>query len=98
MSPLNPDSLNTNGNRWFGGNAGFRRPQLQVARKIVWAKDSPLTLKGSINANIGATTSVSGKTYDSGRRSGMPVFEAAIEQIARLWSRSDPLRLRRLLR
>ena len=57
-----------------------------------------LTLKGSINANIGATTSVSGKTYDSGRRSGMPVFEAAIEQIARLWSRPDPLRLRRLLR
>ncbi|MBW1885405.1 MAG: porin [Deltaproteobacteria bacterium] len=80
VSPLNPDSLNTNGNRWFGGNAGFRRPQLQVARKIVWAKDSPLTLKGSINANIGATTSVSGKTFDSGRRSGMPVFEAAIEQ------------------
>jgi hypothetical protein len=80
ISPLGPDSLNTNGNRWFGGNAGFRRPQLRVARKILWAEDSPLTLLGSINANIGATTSVSGQTFDSGRRSGWPVFQAAVEQ------------------
>ena len=34
ISPLNPTSLNTNGNYWFGGNAGFRRPQFQVTRKF----------------------------------------------------------------
>ena len=80
ISPLNPTSLNTNGNYWFGGNAGFRRPQLQVTRRIEWAEDSPLTLKGSINANVGRTTMPGGITYDSGRKAGWPVFQAAIEQ------------------
>jgi hypothetical protein len=80
ISPLNPTSLNTNGNYWFGGNAGFRRPQLQVTRRIEWAEDSPLTLKGSINANVGRTTMPGGVTYDSGRKAGWPVFQAAIEQ------------------
>jgi hypothetical protein len=80
VSPLNPTSLNTNGNYWFGGNGGFRRPQLQVTRKFELAEDSPLTLKGSVNANIGATTMPGGVTYNSGRKAGWPVFEAAIEQ------------------
>jgi hypothetical protein len=80
ISPLNPTSLNTNGNYWFGGNAGFRRPQLQVSRRIEWADESPLTLRGSINANIGRTTMVDGSTFNSGRKSGLPVFEGQIEQ------------------
>ena len=80
FSPLNPTSLNTNGNYWFGGNGGFRRPQLQVTRRIEWAEDSPLTLKGSVNANVGRTTLVGGDTFNSGRKAGWPVFEAAIEQ------------------
>jgi hypothetical protein len=80
ISPLNPTTLNTNGNYWFGGNGGFRRPQLQVTRRIGWGEGAPLVLKGSVNANIGRTTMVNGTTFNSGRESGTPLFEAAIEQ------------------
>jgi hypothetical protein len=80
ISPLNPTTLNTNGNYWFGGNGGFRRPQLQITRRIGWGEGDPLVLKGSINANIGRTTMVDGTTFNSGRDSGWPLFEAAIEQ------------------
>jgi hypothetical protein len=34
FSPLNPSTMNTNGNMWYGGNLGFRRGSIQLFYKI----------------------------------------------------------------
>lgn len=78
FSPLNPSSLNTNGNYWFGGNAGFRRPQLRAVDALKLG-DGTLRLAGSVNANIGVTVMDNGRTLNSGRDSGIPVFEGSAE-------------------
>jgi hypothetical protein len=79
FSPLWVDTLNTNGNYWFGGNGGFRRPQLRVTHRVPVGEGHAFTWKASINANTGTTTTVDGRSFNSGRRSGIPVFEAALE-------------------
>lgn len=78
FSPLNPATLNTNGNFWFGGNGGFRRPQLRVVRSI-GVGESTLEVAGSVNANVGVTVTDMGRTLDSGRDSGIPVLEGAVQ-------------------
>ena len=79
FSPLNAATLNTNGNYWLGGNAGFRRPQLQVAKNVDLASDQVLRIAGSVSSNIGVTVVDAGRTLNSGRDSGIPVFEGLVE-------------------
>ncbi len=78
FSPLGPGTLNTNGYYWFGGNAGFRRPQVQFSKEIDLQNDHRLFAAFSINSNIGRTRTVGGRTVNSGEASGVPVFEAQL--------------------
>lgn len=77
FSPLNPTTFNTNGNYWFGGNAGFRRPQI-AGEATLPLGDHELTLAGSVNANIGRTDTIGGRTVNSGEDAGIPVFEGSL--------------------
>jgi predicted house-cleaning noncanonical NTP pyrophosphatase (MazG superfamily) len=77
FSPLNPTILNTNGNMWFGGNAGFRRPQLRAEQFFPFAGGSKLKTALSLNANVG-TTVVGDRRVESGEDSGLPVVQGRI--------------------
>lgn len=77
FSPLNPTILNTNGNLWFGGNAGFRRPQLRVEKNFPFGDGSTLKTAASLNANVG-TTVINGERLESGEDSGLPVLQGRI--------------------
>ena len=77
FSPLNPSTLNTNGNYWFGGNAGFRRPQIEAEKTFSFGKGHEVTVAGSANANIGRTETQSGRTINSGEDAAVPVFEGS---------------------
>ena len=77
FSPLNPKSLNTNGNLWFGGNAGFRRPQLRLTKWFDFNSTQRLVVAASLNANLGLTR-VNGQTFKSGEDSGIPVVEGSL--------------------
>jgi len=66
FSPLNPTTFNTNGNFWFGGNAGFRRPQVRWTSR---SGQSNLTGQLSVNANLAMTDG-----QNSGEDFGFPVL------------------------
>lgn len=78
FSPLNTATLNTNGNYWFGGNAGFRRPQLQARKRFALGGEHGLTLAGSVNANVGVGRTEEGGLVETGRDSMIPVFEGSV--------------------
>ena len=78
FAPLNVDTLNTNGNYWFGGNAGFRRPQVQVRKSFDVADGHSITPAFSINSNIGVTVTDDERVLNSGRDAGIPVFEGSL--------------------
>jgi len=78
FAPLNTATLNTNGNYWFGGNAGFRRPQLQARKRFSLGGEHDLTLAGSVNANIGVGTTDEGGLVETGRDSMIPVFQGSV--------------------
>ena len=78
FSPLNTATLNTNGNFWFGGNAGFRRPQVQARKRFALGGEHGLTLAGSVNANIGVPRLEEGGLVETGRDSMIPVFQGSV--------------------
>ncbi len=78
FSPLNVNTLNTNGNYWFGGNIGFRRPQLQGRKSFDWGPTHKMTVSASANANVGVTRTASGRTINTGEDAGTPVVEGQI--------------------
>jgi hypothetical protein len=65
FSPLQTPTLNTNGNMWFAGNAGFRHPQARVTRK--W----------NLGENHGLTTAIafSGGESEVGQDNGRPTVQ-----------------------
>lgn len=77
FSPLNPSTLNTNGNYWFGGNAGFRRPQIAGERSFSLGGGNDIAVAASVNANIGRTETTAGRTLNSGEDAAVPVFEGS---------------------
>lgn len=88
FSPRNPKSLNTNGNLWFTGNAGFRRPQFRASRTFRIDEKQALDIVGSVNANVGVSqfsvdTDGDGVaeriSQKSGEDSGVPVIQGAVK-------------------
>ncbi len=78
FSPLGPSTLNTNGYYWFGGNAGFRRPQLRATHRLPVADGTRIDLVASVNSNIGAArVDPLGRPLDTGEDAGQPVYEGA---------------------
>jgi hypothetical protein len=78
FSPLNVATLNTNGNYWFGGNAGFRRPQIQIRKRFDLADGHSITPAFSVNSNIGVTVTDDDRVLNSGRDAGIPVLEGSL--------------------
>lgn len=76
FSPLNPTSMNTNGNLWFGGNAGFRRPQVRFTAGQEDAQGAHLLGEVSLNANLAMTGG-----EESGQNSGWPVAEGRVSLV-----------------
>jgi hypothetical protein len=74
FGPLGPNTLNTNGYLWNGGNIGFRRPQIRLTNKFDLKKDSKITTQLSVNRNIGDTLN----TVNSGEDSSQPVVEGRV--------------------
>jgi hypothetical protein len=68
FSPLNVSTLNTNGNYWFGGNGGFRRPQLRLTKRFDFGSGQSLRAAASVNANVG----------EAGIDAGSPVLEGSL--------------------
>ncbi len=77
FGPLNANTLNTNGNVWFGGNVGFRRPQIQARYRFDFEGGWSLTPAFSINANTGVNDPED-LGLESGRDSGVPLFQASL--------------------
>ena len=90
FSPLNPTTLNTNGFFWFGGNAGFRRPQLRITKRFE-GEDSALVAAASLNSNIGQTITVGGTTRNTGEDAGTPVLEGLLTYEFRLGQSSGQI-------
>lgn len=78
FGPLNVATINTNGNLWFGGNAGFRRPQVQLRGSFEVAEGHKLVPAVSVNSNIGVSVNDQGDITDSGRDAGTPVVEGSL--------------------
>jgi len=66
FSPLNSTTFNTNGDFRFGGNAGYRRPQVRWTSS---SDQSRFTGQLSVNANLAMTDG-----QNSGEDSGYPVL------------------------
>lgn len=49
--PLFPNTLNTNGGLWNGGNIGFRRAQVRLTNNFDVATDNKITSQVSLNRN-----------------------------------------------
>ena len=77
FSPLNVDTLNTEGNLWFGGNAGFRRPQLRLEKWFDVTDEQRFSALFSVNANIGIPDPM-GNEFNTGNDSGKPVLMGAV--------------------
>jgi len=72
FSPLNPNTQNTNGNLWFGGNLGFRRGQIQIHYKIPLQDVQPMIQF----ALAEATSDVSGLGNDN--KAVMPMVQGRL--------------------
>lgn len=78
FSPNRTASLNTNGDLWFGGNAGFRRPQFRLTRWFDVSDDQQLTAAVSVNSNIGIPDPTTG-AFNTGSDSGKPVVQGSVQ-------------------
>lgn len=76
FGPLGPNTLNTNGYLWYGGNIGFRRPQIRLTNTFGLPNASKVTTQLSLNRNIGITDGST--TANSGENSGHPLLEGRI--------------------
>ena len=74
FGPLNPTILNTNGNLWFGGNTGFRRPQIQIQHRFE-TEDFTFTPAFSFSSNNGTSGD---QSLDTGRDSGVPMLQGSV--------------------
>jgi hypothetical protein len=73
FSPLNTATQQIGSNLWFGGNLGFRRPQLKFTYSIPCCNDAAVKLIASIN-NPGNVDTVMNNTNTS----GWPYGEASV--------------------
>ncbi|MFH1504193.1 MAG: hypothetical protein ABIH08_02220 [Candidatus Omnitrophota bacterium] len=72
FGPLGPNTLNTNGYLWNGGNIGFRRPQVRLTNNFDFNEGKKVVTQLSINRNIG----IANGTVNTGENSGYPMAQA----------------------
>lgn len=76
FSPNNANTNNTNGNLWFSGNKGFRRPQIQLIYKVTNDNFAP-----QIQFSFGETTRedyITSTAIGSDNRSGIPIVQGRL--------------------
>ncbi|HSW29604.1 MAG TPA: hypothetical protein VLH75_09010 [Longimicrobiales bacterium] len=73
VSPLNPATLNYIV-AWWGGNTGYRRPQLRVTRRVKMGEGKELRIEGAATRTIGDEF-VASDPGDTGADSGTPSFQ-----------------------
>lgn len=77
FGPLGPNSLNTNGYLWNGGNIGFRRAQVRLTNYFDVNSNKKIITQFSVNRNIGSTDGF-GTGSNSGENSGVPLLEGRV--------------------
>ena len=75
ISPLNPGVLNY-AVQWWAGNIGYRRPQIRVTKGFTTCCDADLEIQAAISRSIGTDSGFGAR--DSGKDSGIPVFQSRI--------------------
>jgi len=71
FGPLGPNTLNTNGYLWYGGNIGFRRPQVRLTNKFDLNEDEKVVTQLSASRDIGISDSLG----NTGENAGYPMFQ-----------------------
>jgi len=76
ISPLFPSTVNYIV-AWWGGNIGYRRPQIRLTKGFELSEDTSMEVAGAITRSIGDTTS-NFDPGDSGEDSGLGAFQTRI--------------------
>ncbi|MCP4712744.1 MAG: hypothetical protein GY869_29300 [Planctomycetes bacterium] len=76
ISPLVPSTVNYIV-AWWGGNIGYRRPQIRLTKGFELSEDTSLEVAGAITRTIGDTTS-DFDPGDAGEDSGIGTFQARV--------------------
>ena len=76
VSPLNPGTLNYIV-AWWGGNIGYRRPQLRVTRRFKMGEGKELRIEGAASRTIGDEF-VAADPGDTGADAGAPSFQGLV--------------------
>ncbi|MCM8812599.1 MAG: hypothetical protein NC924_01520, partial [Candidatus Omnitrophica bacterium] len=61
---------------WYGGNVGYRRPQVRLGKGIALSDDTKLMLQAALTRPIGDAQATNGLINDTGEDSGLPGFQA----------------------
>ena len=77
ISPLNPGTLNYTV-LWFGGNIGYRRPQIRVTKDHMLSGDMSLKFQGAISRTIGRVSLDQDSSSESGEDNGFPTVQARV--------------------
>lgn len=84
FSPLAPPTVNT-GALWFGGNVGYRRPQLRLTEALPIAGTGKVELSGAVARSIGTASPFVSTSTDGGHDADIPVFEGRASASLPLW-------------
>lgn len=78
ISPLNPSTLNYSV-QWWGGNIGYRRPQIRATKSFEISDLVDIKAEGALTRNIGfSSTSFPNTPGDAGEDSGTPGFQGRL--------------------
>ena len=73
ISPLVPSTVNYIV-QWWGGNIGYRRPQIRLTKDFQISQDTALKIQAAVARSIGNATRLNGD--DAGRDAGYPGVQA----------------------
>jgi len=85
IAPLNSPTINT-GAMWFGGNFGYRRPQIRVTETVALPTNGKIEIAAAVARGIGvASPFMQSVSIDGGHDADLPVFQGRAAVSMPLW-------------
>lgn len=84
IAPLNAPTINT-GALWFGGNFGYRRPQLRVTETVALPSNGKIEIAAAVARSIGVASPFVPTSSDGGHDADIPVFQGRAAASWPLW-------------
>jgi hypothetical protein len=84
IAPLNAPTINT-GALWFGGNFGYRRPQVRVTETVALPSNGKMEIAAAVARSIGVASPFVATSSDGGHDADIPVFQGRAAVSFPLW-------------